>query len=389
MSSSSDEGITSFPISSVPSVVISVRAALDKPDPALLTSLLGSSIARVIGTGLDRSIEMDDVTKLAGLCFCPLCNGILRKATFLTTCETRHYFCSSCTWSLLETARSTKCPSCAVHFTAAHIMEDTVMNSIVVNMFGEPKRKAGVPPSPPQKSTPAAVISRGGGGAGATTTTSYTNTSGGASRGGSAKTTATTTTAAAAAAQKRGRAAFSTASSGGRKSGGGGGSDSEDDANPKSNSGGGGGVGGGAHISERYSYRISEPVPSDFPCPNRTGGVAAMNLNVAITQSVGKHRNSALPRILKKNALKKGLVDFSATDWELKLSCEGVLLENDDESLAGAVRRVHLARGNLTVANRPEGESGQNPAAPDLARRAPPLADLVITATRRVGNPKT
>ena len=107
-----------------------------------------------------------------------------------------------------------------------------------------------------------------------------------------------------------------------------------------------------------------------------------MILNVAITQSVGKHRLAALPRVLRRNVLKKDLFQFSVADWDLTLSCEGVPLNNDDESLAAAVRRVHSDRGNLHITMRPVGESGQSSMS-SLVRRALPLADLIITATRR------
>ena len=123
-----------------PAAVTNVRSALDSGDVVALAAALGVP-CRVEGSGDARRFVISDVSRIAGLIYCPLCAGALRKPAFLSSCAHRHYFCSSCIWLRLDDETRPKCPSCGTHFTAAHISEDAVMGNISGILAGEASGK--------------------------------------------------------------------------------------------------------------------------------------------------------------------------------------------------------------------------------------------------------
>jgi hypothetical protein len=307
---------------------LAIRAMLDAGDaPALLAALAADPPhAAAAGARDKRRLSVRDMSKIAGLLYCPLCRGTLRKPAFLAPCRVKHFFCAECIWRRLS-ARDAKptCPSCATHFTPVHIVEDAVLGSIVALLVGEPAalRDAGEGGAAPAEAH-AGAKRRADGGAGA---------------GGAA-------------------------------------------APPP--------AGGEApKLSERYSYRVAEPRPAGFPIMSKvlvSAGPPSMVLNVLCSQAVGRHRQVALLRIARENAAAQSIAGFNPAHWDLTLSCEGVPLADDAATLAAAVRAVHAAKGNTAVAERPEGESGANAGSKEPDQRRAPLADIVITA-RRVAGP--
>lgn len=306
---------------SVPaSGILSQRSLLDAGDAsALLAHATSNPCGREIsGTDDSRAVRLADVGELLGLVFCPLCNGALRKPAFIATCTTKHFFCAECIWARhREGSHESKCPSCTTHFSASHIIEDVVLGSIVETLVGRAV----------EVFVPGAV-----------------------------------------------RAAHEVEREVKRKVGvaGGGG-----DRKPRAV-----GVGvlpapaHGGKLMERFGYRIALPLPDGFPHLPLRPDSDMLYLYVHDTQSVGRHRTSALMDIACKRAVAAG-APFNPAQWNISLSVEGHVLADDAVPLAEAARAVHAKLGNTHVTESPPGYTGQYRDNKDL-RRAP-LCEIVIT----------
>ena len=131
-------------------------------------------------------------------------------------------------------------------------------------------------------------------------------------------------------------------------------------------------------LMERFGYRISQPVPAGFPHLPLRPDSDMLYLYVHDTQSVGRHRKSALMEIACKRAIAAGLT-FDPAQWNISLSVEGHALADDMIPLAEAARAVHAKLGNTHVTESPPGYTGQYRDDKDL-RRAP-LCEISITVT--------